>query len=147
MMKITGLSHLLSGRTFTIGGWLNTFLPHCKQHTYTHPLRSLDLPRLSPLSVFPFHSVFPDSYPCLVPLILCWLPRLGLFLHGLWYLPPALTTLPVSLTTSLLCPLCSYCWWLTCSCLTILIKLQMDPTLSDVSSKYACVLSLFIMYI
>ncbi len=38
-----------------------------KQHTYTHPLRSLDLPRLSPLSVFPFHSVFPGSYPCLVP--------------------------------------------------------------------------------
>ena len=29
MMKITGLSHLLSGRTLTTGGWLNTFLPHC----------------------------------------------------------------------------------------------------------------------
>ncbi len=38
-----------------------------KQHTYTHPLRSLDLPRLSPLSIFPFHSVFPGSYSCLVP--------------------------------------------------------------------------------
>ncbi len=38
-----------------------------KPHTHTDSLRSLDLPRLSPLSVFPFHSVFPGSYPCLVP--------------------------------------------------------------------------------
>ena len=29
MMKITGLV-LLSGRTCTISGWLNTFLPHCR---------------------------------------------------------------------------------------------------------------------
>ena len=28
LMKITGLI-FLSGRTLTIGGWLNTFLPHC----------------------------------------------------------------------------------------------------------------------
>jgi hypothetical protein len=31
MMKITGLI-FLSGRTCTIGGWLNTFLPHCTTH-------------------------------------------------------------------------------------------------------------------
>ncbi len=85
------------------------------------------------LSIVCFLVLTPASF--LDPLILCWLPRLGLFLHGLWYLPPALTTLPVSLTTSLLCPLCSYCWWLTRSCLIILIKLQMDPTPSDVSSQ------------
>ncbi len=95
-----------------------------KQHTYTHPLRSLDLPRLSPLSVFLsivcFLVITPASF--LDPVILCWFPRLGLFLSGLWYLLPALTTLPVSLTTYLLCPLCSHCWWLTRSCLTILNK-------------------------
>ncbi len=63
------------------------------------------------LSIVCFLVITPASF--LDPVILCWLPRLGLFLPGLWYLPPALTTLPVSLTTSLLCPLCSYCWWLT----------------------------------
>ncbi len=51
----------------------------------------------------------------------------------LGYLPPALTILPVSLTTSLLSPHCSHCWCLTHSCLTTLIKLQMDPAPSDVS--------------
>ncbi len=48
-----------------------------KQHTYTHPLRSLDLPRLSPLSVFLsivcFLVITPA--PFLDPVILCWLPR------------------------------------------------------------------------
>ncbi len=29
MMKITGLSHLFKWENCTIGGWLNTLLPHC----------------------------------------------------------------------------------------------------------------------
>ena len=33
MMKITGLSHLLRGRTCTIGGWLNTFCPTVQQRS------------------------------------------------------------------------------------------------------------------
>ncbi len=66
--------------------------------------------------------MFPGYYPCLVP-------------RSCDTLLVTPTSLPVSPTTSLPCPLCFHCWCLTRSCLTILIKLQMDPAPSDVSSQ------------
>ncbi len=93
-----------------------------KQHTSMHSLRSLDLPRLSLLSV---------TTPCLIS---CYYLCLDSRLCDSSLVAPTRTvyldsdycrlprSLPVDITTSLPDLRCFHCWWLTLFCLTILNK-------------------------
>ncbi len=85
-----------------------------KQHTYTHPLRSLVFPWLSFLSVLPIHptiSVFHPGLPDLGSLNLCLWPRL---LPGIVYvsaLPLIFLFLPADLACLIL-PIKYCCKWI-----------------------------------
>ncbi len=85
-----------------------------KQHTYTHPLRSLVFPWLTFLSVLPIHpaiSVFHPGLPDLGSLNLCLWPRL---LPGIVYvsaLPLIFLFLPADLACLIL-PIKYCCKWI-----------------------------------
>ncbi len=94
-----------------------------KPHTHTDSLRSLDLPRLSFLSVIPvFDLCVLDLGPLPVILIVFCLPRPRIVLPELCLLAACPDPLPGTRPCLCLTPAVLPCRYLTPYCLTILIK-------------------------
>ncbi len=93
-----------------------------KTHTHTDSLRSLDLPRLSFLSVIPVYFCVLDLGPLPVILIFFCLPRPRIVSPELCLLAACPDPLPGTRPCLCLTPAVLPCWYLTLYGLTILIK-------------------------